>query len=188
MTPSISRDGRIYRNLRSVRNRTVIALKRLSAVHPSSYIHPSCRVAGDLVAEEYVFMAAECWVAPATHIGRYTLLGPRVAIVGDDHVIDAVGTPMHFSGRPPQLTTTIGRDVWIGYGSVVRRGVSIGDGAIVGAGSVVTRSIPAYEIWAGVPARKLRDRFTPQQAAAHSSALDNGEFAVHFAHPQGGRQ
>ena len=49
-------------------------------------------------------------------------------------------------------------DVWIGVNAVVLKGVTIGRGAIVAAGSVVTKSIGAYEIWAGVPARKIRVR------------------------------
>jgi len=52
----------------------------------------------------------------------------------------------------------IGRDVIVGVNSVILKGVSIGDGAVVAAGSVVTRSIPANEIWGGNPARKIRDR------------------------------
>ncbi|HVT75081.1 MAG TPA: acyltransferase, partial [Candidatus Paceibacterota bacterium] len=51
----------------------------------------------------------------------------------------------------------IGRNVWIGMRSVVSPGVSIGDGAIVGAMSFVSKDIPAFEMWGGVPARKIRD-------------------------------
>ena len=50
----------------------------------------------------------------------------------------------------------IGNDVWIGYQAVVLSGVKIGDGAIIGAGSVVTKDIPPYTIAAGVPARVIR--------------------------------
>ena len=53
---------------------------------------------------------------------------------------------------------TLGADVWIGVNAVVLKGVSIGDGAIIGAGSVVTKSIPPYAIAAGVPAKVIRTR------------------------------
>ena len=54
----------------------------------------------------------------------------------------------------------IGNDVWIGAGAHILRGVTIGDGAVVGANSVVTKDIPPYEIWAGVPARFVKKRFS----------------------------
>ena len=60
------------------------------------------------------------------------------------------------SERPPII---IGNDVWIGTGAYVRAGVSIGDGAIVGARSVVTKDIPPYTVVAGNPARPLKLRF-----------------------------
>jgi serine acetyltransferase len=53
---------------------------------------------------------------------------------------------------------TIGFDVWLGCNVVVLKGVNIENGAIVAAGAVVTKSIPEYEIWAGVPAKKIGDR------------------------------
>lgn len=184
---AISRSSKLYAVLRGARNHTIRIAKRLKYVHPTTYIHPSCHVSRDLITEEYVFLGNECWIGPMTHIGRYTLLGPRVAIVGDDHVIDTVGIPMHFSGRPEQKVTHIGRDVWIGYGVTVRRGSTIGEGAIIGAGSVVTRDVPPYEIWAGIPAQKVRDRFNFEQARMHSRALDQMRSSITFAQPQGGR-
>ena len=53
----------------------------------------------------------------------------------------------------------IGRDVWIGANAIVFASVSIGDGAIVAAGAVVTKDIPAFEVHGGVPAKYLRKRF-----------------------------
>lgn len=52
----------------------------------------------------------------------------------------------------------IGNDVWLGCNVVVLQGVKIGDGAIVAAGAVVTKSVPAMEIWGGVPAKKIGDK------------------------------
>jgi acetyltransferase-like isoleucine patch superfamily enzyme len=59
----------------------------------------------------------------------------------------------------------IGNDVWVGINAIILAGVKIGDGAIVGAGAVVTHNVPAYAIVAGVPARILRYRYTEEQRA-----------------------
>ncbi len=67
-----------------------------------------------------------------------------------------------FSGPPTKVKiTTIGNDVWIGHGAYVAAGVSIGDGAIVGAHSVVTRDVPAYAVVAGNPAVIKKMRLPP---------------------------
>ena len=60
---------------------------------------------------------------------------------------------------------TIGHDVWIGHGAIVLAGRNIGNGAVIGAGSVVTKDVQAYSIVAGVPAKSIRRRFSP--ALAH---------------------
>lgn len=180
----LSRTGGLYRTLRRLRQRAVAASKGLGHVHPSASIHRTARVSRDLVAEDYAFVGPECLLAPMVHIGAYALLAPRVAIVGGDHRTDVVGTPMQFTERPAQLPTHIGRDAWVGYGAVVSRGVTIGEGAVVGAGSVVTKDVPPYEIWAGVPARKIRDRFGADDRRAHVSALDHGHIQPRFAGPQ----
>lgn len=68
------------------------------------------------------------------------------------------------AGGQPGSTTrevpppVIGNGVWVGAHAVILRGVSIGDCAVVAAGAVVTRNIPAYEIWGGVPARRIGSR------------------------------
>ena len=59
----------------------------------------------------------------------------------------------------------IGNDVWIGYEAVILSGVTVGDGAIVGARAVVTKDVPPYTIVAGVPARPIRKRFDEETIA-----------------------
>src|SRR5262249_58694753 len=59
----------------------------------------------------------------------------------------------------------IGNDVWIGHGAIVLPGRAIGDGAVVAAGAVVTKDVPAYAVVAGNPARPIRERFAPAIAA-----------------------
>lgn len=62
----------------------------------------------------------------------------------------------------------IGNDVWLGYESVVLAGVTIGDGAIIGARSVVTKDVPSYTIVGGVPAKIIRRRFAEEIISALS--------------------
>ena len=84
---------------------------------------------------------------------------------------------MVFAGRPDPEKTTIEDDVWIGNSSIIMAGVTIGRGAIIGAGSVVTKDVPAYEIHAGVPNKKIRDRFSPEEIEKHNKMLDGPLFS-----------
>lgn len=66
-------------------------------------------------------------------------------------------SPINFSPLP----VVIGHDVWIGINCIIVDGVKIGNGAVIGAGAVVTKDIPPYAIAVGVPARVVKYRFTP---------------------------
>jgi len=113
-------------------------------------------------------------------IGDFALIGMGVQIVGkNDHAVNEVGVPIVDStwagDRDPDRSdrVDIGRDVWIGGSSVIVSGITIGEGSVIGAGSVVTKDIPAYSIAAGSPARVIRSRFDSQKdCLAHARALD----------------
>ena len=60
----------------------------------------------------------------------------------------------------------VGNDVWIGYEAVIMAGVTIGDGAVIGARAVVTKDVPPYTIVGGVPAKEIRKRFPEETVAA----------------------
>jgi len=93
-------------------------------------------------------------VNPIT-IGDQTQIGPAVQIYTADHprTPEARRASLE-SGRPVR----IGANVWIGGGAIILPGITIGDDAIIGAGSVVTRDVPAGATVAGNPARALRPR------------------------------
>jgi acetyltransferase-like isoleucine patch superfamily enzyme len=111
-------------------------------------------------------------------IGSFTSIGPNVSfILGGNHPIDRMtsfplreklGLPGAGADGFPSSKgdIIIGNDVWIGFGSTIVSGVTIGDGAIVLAGSMVTASVDPYTVVGGVPARYLRPRFTPEVAQA----------------------
>lgn len=91
-------------------------------------------------------------VAPVT-IGDRVLLGPAVQIYTATHPLDAAARAGGLEGGSP---VRIGDDVWIGGGAIVLPGVTIGDRAVIGAGSVVTKDLPADVVAAGNPARVIR--------------------------------
>ena len=66
------------------------------------------------------------------------------------------------------MVARVGHDTWIGHGAIVMPGVSVGDGAVVGSGAVVTKDVPPFAVVVGVPAKKIKDRFPPEIAAAMS--------------------
>lgn len=81
-----------------------------------------------------------------------------------------LGVDDTFRERRRSRRVEVGHDVWIGHGAVILPGISLGNGAVVGANAVVTRDIPPFTISAGIPARRLRDRF-PMEVAARINRL-----------------
>jgi len=106
-----------------------------------------------------VFMGNSVHIACPCIIRDDVMIASYVSIVGGDHRFDQPAVLMNSSGRSNPKTIIIEEDVWIGHGSIIMNGVTIGRGAIVAAGSVVTKSIPPCTIWGSNPAKFLRDRF-----------------------------
>ena len=113
------------------------------------------------------------WLGDKLIIGRFCQIAAGVEFVmnGANHQMNAATTfpfytlagwhmaPPAAADLPLKGDTVIGSDVWIGQNAVILPGVRIGDGAIIGANSVVSRDVAAYTIVAGNPARVLRKRF-----------------------------
>lgn len=125
----------------------------------------------------YSFCGYDCDIVE-TDIGNFCSIANYVAMGGGRHPVEWVGTsPAFYEGRdsiakkfsafpravPERII--IGSDVWIGYRAIIIQGVKIGHGAVVGAGSVVTREVAPYSIVAGTPARHIRYRFDEKQCA-----------------------
>ena len=120
----------------------------------------------------YCFLGRGCYLDGSIVIGDYTMLAGNVAIVGGDHSFTSPAVLMRDSGREHWKTTVIGKDVWVGYGAIILNGIEIGDGAIIAAGSVVTRDVAPYSIVAGNPARVLKMRFSKSDQRLHSDYLN----------------
>lgn len=113
--------------------------------------------------------------SPSVNIGKYTSVGRGVRVFTQNHPIDTLSTHPYFYEKKfgiisedmlDPATTVIGHDVWIGQSAVILPGCKeIGHGAIVGAGSVVTKNVPAYAIVAGNPAKILKFRFDETKIA-----------------------
>lgn len=121
---------------------------------------------GTITIEDDVYIGDDCVVSCAAHvhIGAGTLLGHGVQIFDNNsHPLDPAARAADWAairgdgGRAEieSAPVLIGARAWIGFGSFVLKGVNIGDGAVIGAGSVVTRDVPAGATVAGNPARPL---------------------------------
>lgn len=119
----------------------------------------------------YSYIGKNCTVVN-TKIGNFCSIADDCIIGGASHPIDWLSTsPVFCSGKnilkskfsnhkyEPYLETKIGNDVWIGSRCLIKGGICIGDGSILGMGSVLTKSIGDYEVWAGNPARFIKYRF-----------------------------
>lgn len=107
-------------------------------------------------------------------IGKYVIFGPRPTIITGDHRTDVVGKYIKDShDKLPEndAPVVIEDDVWIGANVTILKGVTIGHGSVVAAGAVVTKSCPPYSIIAGVPAKILKMRFTPEKIEQHERLL-----------------
>jgi acetyltransferase-like isoleucine patch superfamily enzyme len=89
-------------------------------------------------------------------IGDHCMLANGCLVTDADHRFDDPVTPVPWQGFTAKGPTRLGDNVWLGAGVVVTGGVTIGERAVIGANSVVTRDIPAHAIAAGSPARVLR--------------------------------
>ena len=144
---------------------------RGARVGKSFHVGQSVSIGPGFIAGDYVYVGPQSQLPPHVHVGNYSSLSACVAIVGSDHNYDNPGVPIVFSGRPLSCVTTIGADVLIGHGAILLRGITIGNGAVVGASAMVTKDVPPYAIVAGTPAKILRYRFDERERAVHEAML-----------------
>ncbi len=125
---------------------------------------------------KYSYIGSRCWAVNA-EVGSFCSIADDCRIGGAIHPMEHVSTsPVFHSGKnimkknfaefviPKTPHTTIEYDVWLGVGCRIKSGVTVHTGAVIGMGSIVTHDVPPYEIWAGNPARKIRDRFDKETA------------------------
>ncbi len=122
------------------------------------------------IGQKATFMSTESEIL----IGCQIMFGPKVTIIGGNHNTSMIGSFM-YSVRDKQPgddePVIIDDDVWVGSNSTILKGVTIGRGSIVAAGSIVTSSFPPYAIIGGVPAILIRWRWPIEKVIEHEAKL-----------------
>ena len=107
-------------------------------------------------------------------IGNHVMLGPNVHIHGGNHKIDQIGRYMDdvdIKKQGDDGVIVIEDDVWLGSCCIILKGVHIGRGSVVGAGTIVTNDIPPYSICTNKVETVIRQRFTTEEIALHEAKL-----------------
>ncbi len=134
-------------------------------------IYSGCQIVDSSIGD-YTYCSYDTTINNA-NIGKFCSIAGNVIIGAAEHPITWVstspvfenvknsGTNVRFANEEmlPVKRTDIGNDVWIGAGAMIKQGVTIGNGAIVGAMAMVTKDVPPYAIVAGIPAKVIRYRF-----------------------------
>ena len=141
-----------------------------STIHKTSKIEAGTSFYNSTM-QKHSFCGYDCDISN-TEIGSFTSIANNVVIGGGMHPMNWAGmSPVFYKGRDsvkkkfskfkrePIQKVIIGNDVWIGRNVLVKQGVTISHGAVIGMGSVVTKNVPPYSIFGGIPAKKIRDRF-----------------------------
>jgi len=155
-----------------------------SGVHVGKRVHIGLGSAlwapQELIVEDDVYIGNHCTIQTNGRIGQYTMIANHVGMVGKlDHDFNEIGKPIRYAKwigdrndlDKRETSVIIEEDVWIGYGAIILSGVTIGRGSIIAAGSVVTKNVQPYSIVAGVPAKTIRPRFTPEEIIDHEKQI-----------------
>ena len=146
-------------------------------IHPSAhlgkdiYLADKVDIRANVEIDDHSYCSTGTVLFKSTKIGKYCSIGYNVQIGCPEH-------PLHFLSTSPTLyraehirrycdwpeddikaPVRIGNDVWIGSNSIILQGVTVADGAVIAAGAVVTKDVPPFSIWGGIPAKCIGNRF-----------------------------
>jgi len=170
-----------YWRLMNLRRRHTVqswSVGRQARIGYRAIIRKGVEVGNDVVVGDYSYISGPRTYVESARIGKFCSIARQTVLgVGNhDHTLVSThpfiiapefgGLISRRSAEVQRPAPVIGNDVWIGINSIIMRGVTIGDGAVVAANSVVTHDVPPYAIVGGVPARLIRLRFSDATIAA----------------------
>ena len=121
-------------------------------------IQPNATIAKRVCIGDYSGVGRNSLIQGGVNIGKHVMMGPEVYIYTQNHDFKRTDITMDKQGWSTEKTVVIEDDVWIGSRVTILPGVTIGEGSIIGASSVVTKSCPPYSIVAGNPAVVVKYR------------------------------
>ena len=149
---------RLYNLTGAVPERQIILQQLLGQIGQNSIIEPPfyCSYGQNIHIGDHVYLNFLCTILDnnEVHIGHHVMIGPGVQIYTAAHLLQAEARNQGLEVAKPIV---IEDNVWLGGGAILLPGVRIGRNAVVGAGAVVSRSVPANTVVAGNPARVIRE-------------------------------
>lgn len=147
--------------INSIRNKLIVNLKGRSVCNIGSFfmvdgpLYLKAESGGNINIGNRVFFNHNCSVTALGNvsIGDGCVIANNVVIVDHDHNIGESGVAKGFV----VADVNIDDNVWIGANATILKGVHIGKGAVIAAGAVVNKDVPTYELWGGVPAKKIKE-------------------------------
>lgn len=163
---------KLFRKIKAPNGKTYIRLLGIkiptigSAAKATKDIHPNALIDKNSSIGEYTFVGRDVCITKAS-LGRYCSIAPGVKIGMGEHDINLISTSAYlYNGnwydKLTQKDVVIKNDVWIGADSIIRRGITIGNCAVIGANSFVNKDVPDFAVVAGSPAKIIKYRFTPE--------------------------
>ena len=162
--------------------------KMIKACGKNVYISHDIKLYGrDITIGDHVIIGAGallmCTRQPI-RIGDHVMFGPGVTVITGDHRMDCVGKYMFDvtdSDKLPENDAPVvfEGDNWIGANATILKGVTVGRGAVVAAGALVTKDVAPYTVVGGVPARYIKDRFSAEELIHHKRLLQDNQTNGH---------
>lgn len=139
----------------------------------------------DIRGNENIYIGNNCQIGPHSLfwstrakiiIEDYVLMGPGITIITGDHRTDVVGKHIIEVGDDEKIAihdadVIIKSGAWISSNVTILKGVTVGEGSVIAAGAVVTDDVEPYAIYGGIPARKIKERFSDEEKQLHLKEL-----------------